>query len=185
MAMTTKYESRPEWDLNINSVGGLKNICFVESPYSENSSANSANGHLTNGVLTNTFAPPKLEVEAPNTNYYYDDRLNVEVMNPEAAILREQFNGTGLYKGPSRRSEKYTANPARKRERYTEIPGLRGSNIHYESFSLKDNKVAYIIIIVLIVLCLGYIIWLYRKEIAWGFTTFWNYIKNMGGYRRW
>lgn len=71
------YDSRKEWDTDINSVGGAKDMHFVSSPYSNQASANSSQGALTYGNLINEFEPPKVMITPLDDGYYIKNRMNM------------------------------------------------------------------------------------------------------------
>lgn len=81
------YTSRTEWDTNINSVGGMKSVHLVSSPWSQIPSANSTQGVLTSGVLINEFAPPQILIEPAVDGYYYQDRVDMGRINKRAASI--------------------------------------------------------------------------------------------------
>lgn len=83
----TVYTSRDEWDTNINSVGGKKDVYLVVSPWSNDPSANSSQGSLTSGVLVNEFEPPDIIVEPSTDGYFYQDRMNLGLINKRANTI--------------------------------------------------------------------------------------------------
>lgn len=182
------FESRLQWDTNINSVGGAKDTLFVTSPYSHNSSANAAQGSLTYGNLMNEFAPPKIMVTPIDDGYYIKNRFNGaingqagdvkydenvvevgadEVPNDPTKVTNKDKEGYGVYVAPSRRSEKFVTNSSRKKvkivEPYTEMPGFKGSEIHQEKFTAEETNGIIVILMSVIVfcivgLCFGYLV---------------------------
>ena len=162
------YTSREEWDTNINSVGGKKDIHLVVSPWSQDPSANSTQGTLTSGVLVNEFEPPEIMIEPATEGYFYQDRMNMGRINKRANSINRPLPATDApekfrtkrepYVAPSRRTVKNSINPSRsKKENYNPgIPGLVGSNIHQENFTQEESSSILIIIILLsvIVFCI-------------------------------
>lgn len=86
----TTYISDPSWDTNINSKGGIKDVHLVTSPWSHNPSANSTQGFLTSGVLINEFEPPMIDYTPATSGYFYQNRLDMGVVNKRAAIVNRQ-----------------------------------------------------------------------------------------------
>lgn len=169
------YESRPEWDTNISSVGGKKDVLLVKSPWSDNPSANSTQGSLTSGVLTNEFEPPEIIIEPAVNGYYYQNRLNMADVNQRIATLNrigttdtvdpeKVAKQTETYIAPSRRSVKHYVNNSRsgRKETYNPgIPGLADSQYHHEAFENKadDWIVTCLVIIVICVCCPVLVVW--------------------------
>lgn len=81
------YVSKRDWDSNINTFGGAKSVRMYESPFSDNPSANNINGVLSNGVLTQTFGPPKIYIAPSDRNFVYQDRFGRSRMNPRVDNL--------------------------------------------------------------------------------------------------
>lgn len=161
------YTSREEWDTNINSVGGKKDIHLVVSPWSHNPSANSTQGVLTSGVLINEFEPPEIMIEPATDGYFYQDRLDMRKINKRANSINrplpansaesaESFrNKREPYIAPSRRTVKNAINPSRSKEAYNPgIPGLVGSNIHQENFTQEESNNIIIILLSVITFCI-------------------------------
>lgn len=96
----TTYVSDPAWDTNINSKGGVKDVLLVTSPWSHNPSANSTQGFLTSGVLINEFEPPTINYAPATCGYFYQNRLDMGVVNKRAAIVNRQ-NSTSIDSGQS------------------------------------------------------------------------------------
>lgn len=160
------YISREEWDTNINSVGGKKDVHLVVSPWSQDPSANSTQGTLTSGVLVNEFEPPEIMIEPATEGYFYQDRIDMGRINKRANSINRQLPATETsekfrnkrepYVAPSRRTVKNSLNPSRsKKENYNPgIPGLVGSNIHQENFTQKESNNIIIILLSVIVFCI-------------------------------
>ena len=163
------FESKQEWDTDINTVGGAKDAYFVTSPYSNQPSANASQGALTFGNLVTEFAPPKVMISPSDDGYYVRNRLDMASTNNQVSDVMvtnlgnstdaasetpasEAFKGK-RYVAPSRRGEKFTVNPSRKKERYTEMPGFRGSEIHQEAFTQEETNYIFIIIMSIITFC--------------------------------
>ena len=92
----TVYTSRDEWDTNINSVGGKRDVYLVTSPWSNDPSANSTQGALTSGVLINEFEPPEILIEPATDGYFYQDRMNMGRINSRANTLINSYaTGSG------------------------------------------------------------------------------------------
>lgn len=200
------YTSREEWDTNISSVGGRKDVNLVISPWSDNASANSTQGILTNGVLINEFEPPKIMIEPATEGYFYQNRVDMGRMNNRATSLIQSeissLNASAAgatsdttagaptttpatadataskaaesfrtkrepYVAPSRRtvknpvknSTKKSARTTSTRPRVSEkynpgIPGLVGSNIHQERFTIEESNNIIVILLSIIVFCM-------------------------------
>lgn len=166
------FESKTDWNTNINSVGGAKDAYFVTSPYSNQPSANASQGALTYGNLVTEFTPPKIIISPTEDGYYIRNRFDLDSMSSQVSDVtttnmgNPTNNPTGItnkssesfrkkaYVAPSRRTEKFTLNPSRKKERYTEIPGFRGSEIHQEAFTPEETNYIFVILISVIVFCL-------------------------------
>lgn len=86
----TTYISDPSWDTNINSKGGIKDVHLVTSPWSHIPSANSTQGFLTSGVLINEFEPPMIDYAPSTSGYFYQNRLDMGIVNKRAAIVNRQ-----------------------------------------------------------------------------------------------
>lgn len=75
------YDSRVEWDTNINTNGGLKDVMLVNSPYSNVPSANATQGTLTYGNLVNEYEPPKVIIHPQDDGYYVRNRSDMNSKN--------------------------------------------------------------------------------------------------------
>lgn len=75
------YDSRVEWDTNINTNGGLKDVMLVNSPYSNVPSANATQGTLTYGNLVTEFEPPKVIIHPQDDGYYVRNRFDMNTKN--------------------------------------------------------------------------------------------------------
>lgn len=162
------FESKTDWDTNINSVGGAKDAYFVTAPYSNQPSANASQGALTYGNLVTEFTPPKIIISPIEDGYYIRNRFGMDSMNSQVSDVMSTNTGnpTGItstsaesfrkkaYVAPSRRTEKFTLNPSRKKENYTEMPGFRGSEIHQEAFTPEETNYIFVILISVVVFCL-------------------------------
>ena len=200
------YTSREEWDTNISSVGGRKDVNLVISPWSDNASANSTQGILTNGVLINEFEPPKIMIEPATEGYFYQNRVDMGRMNNRATSLIQSeissLNASAAgatsdatagtptatpatadataskaaesfrtkrepYVAPSRRTVKNPVKNSTKKygrttstrpkvsEKYNPgIPGLVGSNIHQERFTIEESNNIIVILLSIIVFCM-------------------------------
>lgn len=158
------YTSREEWDTNINSVGGIKDVHLVVSPWSQDPSANSTQGILTSGVLVNEFEPPEILIEPATDGYFYQDRMDMRRVNKRANSINRPVpaNQEGFrsrrepYVAPSRRTVKNSLNPSRAlKEGYNPgIPGLVGSNIHQENFTQEKSSNIIIVLLSIIVFCI-------------------------------
>ena len=159
------YTSREEWDTNINSVGGKKDVHLVVSPWSQDPSANSTQGILTSGVLVNEFEPPEIMIEPATDGYFYQDRMDMGRINKRANSINRPLPATGNnekfrnkrepYVAPSRRTVKNSINSSRLKEGYNPgIPGLVGSNIHQENFTQEESNNIFIVLLSVIVLCI-------------------------------
>lgn len=157
------FISKDEWDTNISSVGGKKDVLLVSSPWSHNPSANPSQGILTHGVLVNEFEPPEIMIEPATDGYFYQDRMDMSKVNERANIVKggetegmdqEKFGRKKeLYVAPSRRAYKNTTKP--KKEQYNPgIPGLVGSNIHQENFTQEETNNYVIVLLSIITLCI-------------------------------
>ena len=158
------FESKQDWDANINSVGGAKDAYFVISPYSNQPSANASQGSLTYGNLVTEFAPPKVMVSPSDDGYYIKNRLDMASTNDQVSDVMTSNMGNPTdaaegfkekrYVARSRRGEKFTVNPSRRKEKYTEMPGFRGSEIHQEAFTQEETNYIFIIMMSVIVFCI-------------------------------
>lgn len=146
------YESKFEWDTNINSVGGAKDAYFVTSPYSNNPSANASQGALTYGNLVTEYEPPNIVVSPSDDGYYIRNRLHMDSTNNQVSEITKSEQEA--YVAPSRRHEKLTVNPSRKKEKYTEMPGFRGSEIHQEAFTEEETSYIFVILMSVITFCI-------------------------------
>ena len=217
------YTSREEWDTNISSVGGRKDVNLVISPWSDNASANSTQGILTNGVLINEFEPPKIMIEPATEGYFYQNRVDMGRMNNRATSLIQSeissLNASAAgatsdttagtptatastdttasaaatasktaesfrtkrepYVAPSRRTVKNPVKNSTKKsgrtistrpkvsEKYNPgIPGLVGSNIHQERFTIEESN-NIIVILCRLILCrrLNIDIWVHTVNV--------------------
>lgn len=148
------YESKQQWDTDINSVGGAKDVLLVSSPFSDKPSANASQGALTYGNLTQEFEPPQIMISASDDGYYVRNRIDKNIVNaPKEQDAPEAFTGKS-YVAPSRRSEKFTVNPSRRKEKYTEMPGFRGSEIHQEAFTQEETNYLFIVCMCVIAFCI-------------------------------
>ena len=167
----TVYTSREEWDTNINSVGGKKDVNLFVSPWSTDSSANATQGVLTSGVLTTEFEPPEILIEPAVDGYFYQDRIDLARINQRANNVQNiggdvsKPGAEGFrkmrepYRSPSRRLSKTALNPSRaKKEKYNPgIPGLVDSYIHQENFSTETGVNILVVLLAIIVFCILFI----------------------------
>lgn len=149
------FESKPEWDTNINSIGGAKDVCFVSSPYSNQPSANPMQGSLTGGNLITEFEPPKVMVSPADDGYYVRSRIDVADVSDQLES-KEGFKRKVLASGTTqgKRSAKLAMKEASRKEGYTEMPGFRGSEIHQEAFTQEETNYIFVILISVVAFCI-------------------------------
>lgn len=188
------YDSKVEWDTNINSVGGFKDTMFVTSPFSNTPSANASQGSLTFGNLCHEFAPPSVVVHPTDDGYYVRNRMDMTHRSDDVHELRDEIHGETddsnntdappsltsvngeTYIAPSRRSEKFRVkNNGHKqtKEKYTEVPGLKGSEVHVvEHFGVGDVFSAVIhVVLTILFLYLLFVVGLSAVKLG---GTFWT-----------
>ena len=125
-----------------STFGNTAPVQTYDSPYSNNPSDNALQGKISNGVLTTTFAAPKLgdisgDSAAQPTSYVYGNRLQqiVEEGNPEALVVQN-------------------AAQVAAKEGYTRMPQFVDSELVSESFTQEQSLNIIVILMSIIAICI-------------------------------